>query len=125
LEVSDASKSAIEAIKKAGGSVTCIFRTKLKLQEHLKPERFPVKLREPLPDAKDVRNLEKIRERGAEVKYTMPNWVKDLKEEDKKAENELKKDEFNIPFPRYPGVGKDKLKKRKPIIVGKYDFGIK
>lgn len=40
FEVSDASEWAIKAIKEAGGSVKCIYRTPLLLREHLKPEKY-------------------------------------------------------------------------------------
>lgn len=64
IEVSDASQRAIELIKAAGGSVTCVFRTRLKLREHLKPEKFPLPLEEPLPASRIVKKYEMIRERG-------------------------------------------------------------
>lgn len=37
LEVNDASKNVIEAIKKAGGSISLVHRTPLKLREHIFP----------------------------------------------------------------------------------------
>jgi len=40
FEVSDASEWAIKAIKEAGGSVKCIYRTPLLLREHLKPQKY-------------------------------------------------------------------------------------
>lgn len=38
LEVSDASEEVIKKIKELGGSVTCVYRTPLKMREHLFPE---------------------------------------------------------------------------------------
>ncbi len=67
FEVSDASEEAISAIKKAGGSVTCIYRTKLKMKEHLKPHLFAFPLNEPLPTVKSVRKLDKLQERGISI----------------------------------------------------------
>jgi large subunit ribosomal protein L15 len=40
VEVSQASGSAIEAIEKAGGTVTCVHFNALALKSLLKPERF-------------------------------------------------------------------------------------
>lgn len=64
IEVTSASQQAINLIKDAGGNVTCVYRTKLKLREHLKPEKYPLKLAEPLPPAKEIKKLEKLREMG-------------------------------------------------------------
>jgi len=120
LEVSDASQTVVDAIKKAGGSVTCIYRTKLKVKEHIKPEFFPVKLGEPLPSSNMVDRLEKIKERGANVIYNVPKWAENLKQEAKEAEKSL--GGFDIPFPRHEGVGKDKIRKRRPQLVKKLEI---
>jgi large subunit ribosomal protein L15 len=64
FEVTDASKRAIDLIKAAGGSVICIFRTRLKVREHLKPEKFPINLDDSLPSLKSVKKYERIRDRG-------------------------------------------------------------
>lgn len=42
LEVSQASKSAIEAVEKAGGTVTCVHFNKLALRALLKPHKFEI-----------------------------------------------------------------------------------
>jgi large subunit ribosomal protein L15 len=42
LEVSQASKSAIEAIEKSGGTVTCVHFNKLAMRALLKPQRFEI-----------------------------------------------------------------------------------
>lgn len=48
LEVSDASKSVIETVQKAGGSVKLVHRTPLKLKEHMFPQKYPLPLGEPI-----------------------------------------------------------------------------
>jgi large subunit ribosomal protein L15 len=123
FEVSDASEDAIEAIKKAGGSVTCIYRTKLKMKEHLKPHLFAFPLNEPLPTVKSVRKLDKLQERGAEVVYSVPDWKKKESEELTKAEKELG-ETFQIPVKVYEGMGKDKVRARKPILPKFIDYNL-
>ena len=71
IEVSDASKRTIELIQAAGGKVTCVYRTKLKLREHLKPEKFPLALEEPIPSLRIVKRYEHIRERGEKISFMM------------------------------------------------------
>lgn len=40
IEVTRASKSAIDAVERAGGSITCVYHNRLALRAHLKPEKF-------------------------------------------------------------------------------------
>ena len=75
LEVSDASKTAIEAIKLAGGQVTCVYRTPLLVHEHLYPEKYELELRDPLPSSKTIHRLQRIEDKGAEVIYRKPRWL--------------------------------------------------
>lgn len=49
LHVTDASESVITKVKELGGKVTCYHKTKLLMKEELNPEKFPFKLRDPLP----------------------------------------------------------------------------
>eukprot|EP00053_Salpingoeca_punica_P005139 m.52856 g.52856 ORF g.52856 m.52856 type:complete len:231 (+) comp13106_c0_seq1:69-761(+) len=51
LEVSRASKQAIAAVEKAGGSISCVYRNKLNLRAHLKPEKFDTIPRPALPNS--------------------------------------------------------------------------
>ena len=44
IEVTRASKSAIEAIEKAGGTVTCVHHNRLGLRALLAPEKFEGRL---------------------------------------------------------------------------------
>ena len=69
LEVTDISKRTVDIIKAAGGNATCVYRTKLLLKEHLKPEKFPIKLKDPIPTHHIVKRYEKIRERGYLEKF--------------------------------------------------------
>lgn len=80
IELSEIAKPVLDAILSKGGKVRIVYRTPLKLREHLYPEKFSFKLDEPLPDKKDVLNLEKFRDMGCEVVYRMPNWVKEERE---------------------------------------------
>ena len=54
LQISDASKVAVEAIKAAGGSLTVEYRTPLILRNHLKPHKFDEhkELKTPMPPNK-------------------------------------------------------------------------
>lgn len=60
LEVTDASANVIKKIQELGGSVRLIYRTPLKLKEHLYPEDFPLPLKEPLPPAYRVKKLDRL-----------------------------------------------------------------
>lgn len=127
LEVTDASKSVIDAVKQNGGSVTCFYKTRLLMREAIHPEKFPFKLRDPIPSARWVRQMERIRNRGAEVVYKMPQWMKEDFEKEKEEEQEdakAKEEGFNIPISREPGCGKDKIRKRKPVIWKTLNYGL-
>lgn len=66
MEVSDASLSAIETIRKTGGSVKVVYRTPLLMRYHLKPHKFSShkELKTPMPPQKKVIKLEKLKEKG-------------------------------------------------------------
>ncbi|EAR99460.1 ribosomal protein L15, putative (macronuclear) [Tetrahymena thermophila SB210] len=123
FEVSDASENVIKAIKEKGGSVKCIYRTPLQIREHVFPQNYPINLRSTIPPKRIVKKMENIRERGAEVEFNVPKWhEQNVKEilEDKK----IKEEEFNLPVPRFPGSGKDKIRIRKPILPKQINFKI-
>lgn len=44
------------------------------MREAVHPEKFPFKLRDPIPTVRNVRQMERIRSRGAEVFYKVPEW---------------------------------------------------
>jgi len=46
------------------------------MREAVHPEKFPFKLRDPIPSSRKVEHMERIRERGAEVVYKVPEWKK-------------------------------------------------
>lgn len=122
--MSDASENVIQAIKAKGGSVKCIYRTALQTREHMFPEKFPINLRTTVPPKNVVKRMEGIRERGAEVEFTVPRWheqtVKDIQENIKVE----KEQSFILPVPRFPGSGKDKIRVRKSILPKQVTFKI-
>ncbi len=119
LEVSDASKSAIEAIKELGGSIKVVYRTPLIMRYHLKPHKFSdhKTLKTPMPPQKRVMKLEALREKGLDVEYPRAPWYTDNKEailaEEKEKERRIKEGQFasllpELPADRSEGSGKDK-----------------
>lgn len=115
IELSDATKEAIELVQKLGGKVKIRYRTILKMQEHLHPEKYPLPLRDPLPALKSVLNLEKLRKLGCEVEYTKPRWVD---REMKKEEGLFKQKER----PDWKEAGHQSQKRTKPILPKQYTF---
>jgi len=51
FDVSDATKSAIEAVKETGGAIKVQYRTPLLMRYHVKPHKFPTykQLKTPMP----------------------------------------------------------------------------
>ena len=62
LEVSQASATARAAIEKAGGSVTEVYYNRLGLRALLKPEKFPVMIKNARPPPKLARRFQKVGE---------------------------------------------------------------
>lgn len=79
LEVSDASHSAIEAVKTTGGNLNVVYRTPLLMRNHLKPHKFhpDKKLKSPMPPPKKVKKMEALRNKGLEVDYPAAPWYTD------------------------------------------------
>ena len=77
IEVSAATQQAITAIKEAGGSVTCVYRTRLILRHHVKPYKWDIPPTSPQPSPKKLLELEAMKEKGAEVVYTPVLWFGD------------------------------------------------
>ncbi|CAK61865.1 unnamed protein product (macronuclear) [Paramecium tetraurelia] len=92
IEVSDASKTAIDAIKKAGGEVKVIYFTPLLLRQHLFPDKYPLELRPALPPSRAVEAIQRTEERGAVADYIKPKWVIEDEIEKKKLEEMAKLD---------------------------------
>lgn len=77
LEVSSASKQAIDLVKAAGGTVTCVYRTRLTMRYHLRPEKWVVPPKDPQTPPRRAHSMERLREKGAEVVYVPTEWFKD------------------------------------------------
>jgi hypothetical protein len=54
--------------------------TPLKIMEQITPEKFIDSLPEPLPSPKQAVKLEQYREKGCEVEYNLPDWIKEERE---------------------------------------------
>lgn len=82
LEASDASLTAIDAIRATGGSIRVIYRTPLLMRAHLKPHKFTQhkELKTPMPPQKRVVKLEKLKEKGLTVEYPRAPWFTDNEE---------------------------------------------
>lgn len=76
IEVSSASKQAIDFVKASGGTVTCVYRTPLTMRYHLSPEKWTIPPNEPQTPPKKAYSMEKLREQGAEVVYKATQWFK-------------------------------------------------
>jgi large subunit ribosomal protein L15 len=87
IEVAGADQSSIDAIRAVGGSVTIVYMEKIALKAHMKPWLFDVLPRTARPQLKMVHYLEKMRARGARVRYIKPLW---LLEEEKRMQMELR-----------------------------------
>ena len=79
LEISDASKGAIQAIQEKGGSLSVQYRTPLIMRNHLKPYKFDTHktLKVPMPPNKQVKKLERLSKKGLEVNYPSAPWFTD------------------------------------------------
>jgi len=135
IEVTDASKEAIEAVKASGGSISSVYRTPLILRQHLKPHRYPhwMEYKIPMPKPKDVYKLEALKEKGLEVWYPRAPWYNDnvdqLKEEAQKREERIKNSQYaefleKLPADRSEGVGRGKVRKEKQDIPSRIIFNL-
>ena len=126
IEVSSASQQAINAIKNSGGNVICVYRTGLTLRHHVKPYNYDYSPRDPQPPPEKLLKMEKLREKGAEVKYVAVKWFEDEENKEKikqmiesrKGRKEKLKELGNVervkPFiPRYVEYLPAKTKKSK------------
>jgi hypothetical protein len=64
IEVSRASREAIRAVEKNGGSVLSVYLTPLALRAVVKPEKFPFPLKGPLPPPRILPYYTDARNRG-------------------------------------------------------------
>ena len=89
-----------------------VYRTPLKLQEHLFPEKFPLPLHDPLLPAYRVKKLDRISEnRGVSVLYRKPQWK--IEEEAEKGTKTVETNNFIYPVPRDPNPSKIRTRKEK------------
>uniref|UniRef100_A0A0G4FXX9 Large ribosomal subunit protein uL15/eL18 domain-containing protein n=1 Tax=Chromera velia CCMP2878 TaxID=1169474 RepID=A0A0G4FXX9_9ALVE len=77
IEVAGADQSAIDQIRRVGGSVTIVYLDRVGLKAHLRPYKFEVLPRTARPNLEMVHFLEKMRARGCFVRYVKPQWLLD------------------------------------------------
>ncbi|CAK0885799.1 unnamed protein product, partial [Prorocentrum cordatum] len=87
IEVAGADQSSLDMIKAVGGTVTIVYMERVGLRAHLKPWRFEVLPRTARPTLKMVHYLEKMKGRGAQVRYIKPLW---LIEEERRLQTQLR-----------------------------------
>ena len=53
-----------------------LYRTKLKLKEHIYPEKYPIPLLDPITPFWKLKKLQRIeKDRGLPVSYPKPKWL--------------------------------------------------
>ena len=77
IEIAGADQSSIDAISRVGGSVTIVYMERVGLRAHLRPQRFDILPKSARPSVTMVHYLEKLRARGAKVRYIKPLWLLD------------------------------------------------
>jgi len=87
IEVAGADQSSLDAIKAVGGSVTVVYMERVTLRAHVKPWKYEVLPRTARPTLKMVHYLEKMKARGAQVRYIKPLW---LIEEERRLQTQLR-----------------------------------
>lgn len=86
IEVCGADQSSIDAIRAVGGSVTIVYMERIALRAHLKPRKYEVLPRTARPALRMVHYLEKMKARGALVRYVKPLW---LIEEERRLQTQI------------------------------------
>lgn len=108
MEVTDASLSAISAIKDLDGELKVQYRTELLIRQHLKPYNFKPDqiLKTPMPAPKKLKKLERLRKKGLDVEYPRAPWFTDNvdalekeKEDRKKRIANAQNSEFLVKYP--------------------------
>lgn len=87
IEVAGADQSSVDMIKAVGGSVTIVYMERVTLRAHIKPWKYEVLPRTARPTLKMVHYLEKMKARGALVRYIKPLW---LIEEERRLQTQLR-----------------------------------
>ncbi|CAI2374057.1 unnamed protein product [Moneuplotes crassus] len=125
FEVQDASMSAIEAIQRNGGSVTSVYYTPTIIRRLLCPYKFKIpEAKIPMPPPKKVLKLEKLRDKGIDVRYPKAPWYEQYqqKQEQELAEFEAREKTAGekilpqYPASREPGVSRGTPKIEREII---------
>merc|ERR1712107_128850 len=76
-----------DAIRAVGGTVTIVYMESVTLRAHVKPWKYEVLPRTARPTLKMVHYLEKMKARGAMVRYIKPLW---LLEEERRLQTQLR-----------------------------------
>ena len=84
------------------------------------PHKYPFRLEEPIPPAWRVFKLERIRDKGLDIHYREPKWVKTLKDEGKELAKP--KDDFKFPASRDPNP--DHIRKRKTRLYPRITYDV-
>lgn len=87
IEVAGADQSTVDMIRAVGGTVTIVYMEPVALRAHIKPWKFEVLPRIARPTLKMVHYLEKMKARGAMVRYIKPLW---LIEEERRLQTQLR-----------------------------------
>eukprot|EP00932_Pfiesteria_piscicida_P016942 SRR837773.3848.p1 GENE.SRR837773.3848~~SRR837773.3848.p1 ORF type:complete len:273 (-),score=62.85 SRR837773.3848:215-985(-) len=87
IEVAGADQSSIDMIKAVGGTVTVVYMEPVTLRAHIKPWKFEVLPRTARPTLKMVHAMEKLKAKGAIVRYIKPLW---LIEEERRLQTQLR-----------------------------------
>jgi len=87
IEVAGADQSSVDMIKAVGGTITIVYMERVTLRAHIKPWKYEVLPRTARPTLKMVHYLEKMRARGAVVRYIKPLW---LIEEERRLQTQLR-----------------------------------
>jgi large subunit ribosomal protein L15 len=96
IEVAGADQSTVDAIRAVGGTITIVYMEPVTLRAHVKPWKYEVLPRTARPTLKMVHYLEKMKARGAIVRYIKPLW---LIEEERRLQTQLRElqgDDGNI-----------------------------
>jgi len=87
IEVAGADQSSIDMIRAVGGTVTIVYMEPVTLRAHVKPWKYEILPRTARPTLKMVHNLEKMKARGALVRYIKPLWLID---EERRLQTQLR-----------------------------------
>eukprot|EP00928_Gymnodinium_smaydae_P079384 TRINITY_DN63327_c0_g1_i1.p1 TRINITY_DN63327_c0_g1~~TRINITY_DN63327_c0_g1_i1.p1 ORF type:complete len:358 (+),score=57.92 TRINITY_DN63327_c0_g1_i1:75-1148(+) len=87
IEVAGADQSSVDVIRAVGGSVTVVYMGRVTLRAHVKPWKYEVLPRSARPTLKFVHYMEKMKARGAQVRYIKPLW---LIEEERRLQTQLR-----------------------------------